>query len=1445
MPKVFISYRRQDSADVTGRLHDRLDAQFGRESVFMDIDSIPFSVDFRKRLNDAVQQTDVLLAVIGDHWLDASFEKGPKIGKRRLEDPNDYVRIEIESALSLGIPVVPILVGRASMPSESDLPGGLKELAYKNAAEARSGPNFHVNVDRLIRGLEDLVTDKQALWESFRRVSDVAAKDPDLGLIGTRKVLQRVVREVYERRIGEPAGTRPLEKIVERLVREHYFPFRFGTGPLFNKDVHIANPATTIAAADAQNSLTQLTEILKWYTEVEQPDGVGQLPARRRERELISTKAVDHLPVPRLAVVPKGLRSFDSKDANFFLELLPGPRNEDGLPESIQCWKDRIEAASKLTFTVGLIYGPSGCGKSSLMKAGLLPRLADRIRSVYVEATAEGTETRLLRGLREQCPELPHDLDLTETFAALRQGQHRGTSRKVFVVLDQFEQWLHAKRQYDNTELVKALRQCDGERVQAIVMVRDDFWLAVSRFLAALEVDLVAGQNIALVDLFDLRHAKKVLTAFGRAFGALLDDLPKDQEEFLDHAVAGLAQDERVISVRLALFADMVKSKPWTPATLKEVGGTEGVGVTFLEETFSAPSANPNHRLHQKAARAVLRALLPEQGTDIKGNMRSRQELMEASGYGDRPKDFDELIRILDSEVRLITPTDPEGVDPDAANTRIETSQKYYQLTHDYLVPSLRDWLTRKQRETGQGRAELRLADRAVLWKEKRENRHLPSLWEFFNIRLLTDKRKWTAPQRKMMRKAERLHGTRVSIAATVAIAALFSGWEINGHFQARSLVRRLMVADITEVPGIVHEMDGYRRWANPLLRQEDADAKEGSDKKLDLALALLAVDKGKVSELRNYLPFASPGQFPVIRGALLPDHDSVVEPLWTIALDPKRGARQRFQAACALAMYTPDDHRWNEINTIVAGRLVTLEASALVAWRGALRPAKAQLIRPLASIYSDTKQKEQSRTYATETLADYAADQPAALFDLLADAEQFQFPVLFDKVAGHKDKAVALAQEEISKKCASSASEEDKEHLAKRQANAAVALLRLGTPDKVWQLFKFNPDPRARSYLIHWLSQLGGDPRTITQRFAIEPDVTIRRSLVLTLGEFTERQLPPAERRPLIERLLAVYENEPDAGLHGAAEWLLRKWGQSKRLEAVIDKLHSNEQQLQARKSTDKRQWFINTQKQTFVIVHGGEFLMGSPKSESDRFANESQHRCRISRRFAISAFEVTKAQYRRFDGAVNGSRLVNDAQYAPIVRTDDSPQTAMTWYEAVHYCDWLSEQEKIPREQWCYDPKGGVYGPGMKAKDKFWELSGYRLPTEAESEFACRAGTVTSRYYGLSEKLFPQYAWYSEDGQNRAWPVGGLKPNDFGLFDTLGNAFEWCFDRYGPYPELKDKVVEDTPSTQPVDGGSRVLRGGAFANQAVYVRSAYRYDRLPVNRSYTCGFRPARTYP
>src|SRR5262249_49842291 len=155
--------------------------------------------------------------------------------------------------------------------------------------------------------------------------------------------------------------------------------------------------------------------------------------------------------------------------------------------------------------------------------------------AVYVEATAAETEIRLLNGLRKRCPSLPDNLSLKETLAALRRGQGIPVGKKVVIILDQFEQWLHANKEEENTELVQALRQCDGGRVQGVVMVGDDLWMAVIRFMRAMDIRLLDGQNSAAVDLFPMRHAEKVLAAFGLAFGVLPENpsaTSKEQKQF-------------------------------------------------------------------------------------------------------------------------------------------------------------------------------------------------------------------------------------------------------------------------------------------------------------------------------------------------------------------------------------------------------------------------------------------------------------------------------------------------------------------------------------------------------------------------------------------------------------------------------------------------------------------------------------------------------------------------------------------------------------------------------------------------------------------------------------------------------------------------------------------------------------------------------------------------
>ncbi len=491
-----------------------------------------------------------------------------------------------------------------------------------------------------------------------------------------------------------------------------------------------------------------------------------------------------------MRVVPKGLRSFDAHDADFFLNLLPGPRDRNGLPDSIRFWKDRIEKVdADNPVTVGLVYGPSGCGKSSLVKAGLLPSLSDHVVPVYVEAAPHETESRLLSALRRRFSILSSCASLQLALTALRRGQCLPAGQKVLIVLDQFEQWLHAENEAG--ELVPALRQCDGAHVQCLVLVRDDFYVAVNRFFQQLEIPIAEGHNYALVDLFDLQHARKVLAAFGRAYDRLSDnyDVTPSQQAFLQKAIDGLAEGGKVISVRLALFAEMMKSRIWSPDSLRQVGGTHGIGVTFLEESFSVKTAPPTRRVHERAARAVLQALLPQTGTDIKGQMQPYEKLLDLSGYAGRPDAFRALLDVLVKDVRLIAPTEPGSGEPGngepgnpPSGSADSSTAKYYQLTHDFLVPALREWLTRKQSETLRGRAEVRLAERTALWTHKTEKKQLPSLAEWLSIRVLTRRRNWSEPQARMMRAAAILYLCRAAVLVcllTVAGGAVWSPTDI------------------------------------------------------------------------------------------------------------------------------------------------------------------------------------------------------------------------------------------------------------------------------------------------------------------------------------------------------------------------------------------------------------------------------------------------------------------------------------------------------------------------------------------------------------------------------------------------------------------------------------------------------------------------------------------
>jgi formylglycine-generating enzyme required for sulfatase activity len=516
----------------------------------------------------------------------------------------------------------------------------------------------------------------------------------------------------------------------------------------------------------------------------------------------------------------------------------------------------------------------------------------------------------------------------------------------------------------------------------------------------------------------------------------------------------------------------------------------------------------------------------------------------------------------------------------------------------------------------------------------------------------------------------------------------------------------------------------------------------------------------------------------------------------------------QRFLAACALALYTPGDSRWEKDSGDIAAMLVVQKPFVIAQWTDALRGAGKWLIPPLADFLVDEKRTVAERGLIATVYATYAADVPDAYVRL---------------------------EDQLDEKPSADASVETRIALAKRQASIGVALLVMGRREKVWPLFEHQPDPTLRSYLIDRAGPGGVDAKVLIARLDQEKEVSVRRAILLSLGEYGPDRLSQGQRENLIPRLLQLYREDVDPGIHGAAEWLLQQW----QIEGALKKIDN---ELATGRVQGKRQWYVNGQGQTMlVMVHVGEFWMGegmTPAGEfwmGERMTPPERRRQRIGRSFAVASKEVTVEQFLRFRKDHPFPK-----GFAP---KSDCPINNVSWYDAAAYCNWLGEQEGIPKDQWCYKPnKDNQYAEGMRMAPNYLQQTGYRLPTDAEWEFACQAGSETRFSFGEADDLLAKYAWYVGNSPNHSQSVGTQRPNEYGLFDMHGNAWEWTQSLYKPKGGMIRDDKEDKDDIKNTD--SRVLRGGSFTNPAVLVRSAHRGGDVPAVRYYYVGFRPARTF-
>ncbi len=526
-----------------------------------------------------------------------------------------------------------------------------------------------------------------------------------------------------------------------------------------------------------------------------------------------------------IIVVPHGLRPFDANDADFFKFLLPGARDRHGVPDSVNFWSSRIlSRQASDTFRVGVLLGPSGSGKSSLMRAGVLPLVSHKVHSVFVEARPDGLEATLLKQVAQRLPSLRNEGTLVDALIRFRQTPADSQDTKLLIVIDQFEQWLNMHRDGQVTSLHEALRQCDGLHLQAVLLVRDDFMIGLTNFMDEIEEPLLQNKNFATMERFGPAHACNVLAAFGRAYGALDDVISGEQEAFLEQVVDELSRAGNFEPVHLALLAEMIKDKPWNRATYRALGGMQGLGVSFLEERLAGPAAHPLLRSEIQTVRRVLSELLPPDDTVIKPQPRTEQTIIERLSDLSSPETIDKILHLLDTEVRLITPTSgaPTGGATTAGSMLGSTGSTSsvvpaFQLTHDYLVPTIRKWLTAAEEGTRAGRVRVLLRELSASWNASPSIKRLPSLLEWLSIRWFTRPRNWSQSERRMMRAVER----RLGLFALGTSLATGTGWlvyqQAYQRMQVDSFATRVMEADTNRIADVLQSMGRFR----PLVAQK------------------------------------------------------------------------------------------------------------------------------------------------------------------------------------------------------------------------------------------------------------------------------------------------------------------------------------------------------------------------------------------------------------------------------------------------------------------------------------------------------------------------------------------------------------------------------------------------------------------------------------------------
>lgn len=672
------------------------------------------------------------------------------------------------------------------------------------------------------------------------------------------------------------------------------------------------------------------------------------------------------------------------------------------------------------------------------------------------------------------------------------------------------------------------------------------------------------------------------------------------------------------------------------------------------------------------------------------------------------------------------------------------------------------------------------------------------------------------------------------------AMIGLLLHYQIVQQTRSDSLVSSLLTASPAQISPTLAALATDPHRARHSLFKSPAP-QPGSVGAFNFQYAHAYLDDSLAESLLIYVPQASPLQIDLI--AHLP---SMRTPARSREMWEKAGdfsltddARLRW-ASLAIAS---GDHAPSELSQDsaqgLALQLVQQSLMDVAAWSDLLRPVRELLRLPLAERVSMSRSSSRDRLFAANVLAKQFSDEPLFLASLLVEADAEVYPALLAGVLDHGEVVVPY----LTSVCATSPpsrltlGDEPQpsdaltyldQRLAhtRRTAMAAISLVHFGELDPLRRVLAFQPDATAQSYAIEMLADCRIPVERVTELLLGSIDPGVQRSCLLALGGYDVNRLH--RRQTINHAIRSTLQLSRDPGVWSAAEWLARKVG----IQSVSSYPATSFQEALSSRS---RTW-SSSQGQVFVVVGPTEQRLGSPAWEEEHGSDELQWQAAVSYSYSLASCEVTVDEFRKFrpDFPIN-------ERYCP---SGNYPANNVSFFDAAAYCRWLSEVEGVPENQMCFPAVDHIQA-GMRLPEDYLQRTGYRLPTEAEWEIACRAGTDTSWFFGLDSKLNASYGNCLPQSNNCGQPVGTTMPNAWGLFDLHGNVAEWCANAYDVDP-LKRQLAQDSADSIVVsDQDLREIRGGGFSDIPLSTRAARINAHAPAVHFATIGMRLARTSP